>query len=73
MSNLFQPLSDLPGWEATDGRFALCPCGRLRFARAIRRCGDTLAYGLIDDTPRSLERRILGFAADLARAAERVA
>ena len=73
MSSKFQPLAELPGWEATDGRFVLCPCGRLRYARAIRRIGDGLAYGLIDDTPRSLDRRIAGFAADLARVAERVA
>ena len=68
MSKTFSPLATLPGWEATDGRFVLCPWHGLRFVRAIRRLGDRVAYVLNDDTPRAVEIRIAEFARALATA-----
>ena len=63
----FKPLAALPGWEATEGRFALCGCGRLRFLRTIRRIGDARrAYPLNTDTPRAFDILVEDFAAALA-------
>ncbi len=66
----FESLAALPGWEATEGRFALCGCGRLRYRRTVRRIGSAYGYPLILDTPRAFEILIANTAAAQAHAAE---
>lgn len=67
----FKPLATLPGWEANDGRFALCRCGNLRFLRTLRRIGEPRrSYALNTDTPRAFDIKVEEFATQLAAVAE---
>ena len=65
----FKALAALPGWEATDGNFRLCACGRLRFLRYARKAGDKLAFAVVTDTPRGFDLLIEATAARYAEAA----
>ena len=66
----FKPLAALPGWEATEGRFALCGRGKLRFLRYARKVGASFAYPVVTETPRGFDLLIEATAARYANARE---